>query len=381
MKVSLLFSDIKQNLFHVFSNDCEYRIGYEQFLKDNRIKEDCTFLEYSIFDYPFENSLDEEHENKVVVEQVKQLQACLNELKGPPLDKEPGLDLLKKRDSRAELGSAGGEAESRSQKKLQTAEEEERKARLVMNKFVGMDAVGPETTAAVESFMSDLDSLVKAALDGSEKKKRSDEELIVLLTTRQLVAKYFCFTDKLYFLEEHFSLVIREKISLSHMTAALQSFRCRGPASSNDLAQLESAIPKLRLFADSLVELIVNPSNFDINSFSSRKGGKSIISVFIFMLKNFLQQSRVLEALYSENSGQNNLRGLIQEDNLRYVADSINCALNFMAYEHFREDSRLASSKLRRLAVPKPQMVTVSGELFGLQGLVQLEKTAERSLS
>ena len=260
------------------------------------------------------------------------------------------------------------------------AEEEERKARQVVNKFVGMEGITSETAAAVEGFIADLDSLLKAALDGSDKKRRTDEEMIVLLTTRQLVSKYFCFTDKMFFLDEHFSLVIRDKISLSNMTAALLSFRNRGLASSNDLSQLDTAIPKLRLFSDSLVELIVNPSNFDINSFSSRKGGKSIITVFIFMLKNFLQQSRVLEALYSENSGQNNIKGLIQEENVRYVADSINCALNFMAYEHFRTDGSLSSSKFHRLSIPKPQVITVSGELFGLQGLVQLEKTAERTL-
>ena len=55
LRVNLIFSDIHPTHFHIFNNDCQYKIEYNKFLSDNMIKETCTFSEYSIFDYPFED--------------------------------------------------------------------------------------------------------------------------------------------------------------------------------------------------------------------------------------------------------------------------------------------------------------------------------------
>lgn len=383
--MNLIFSDIKANTFHVFNNDCEYKIDYDQFVKENRLKESTSFLEYTIFEYPFDDCEESTHQNRIMVELEKINHDNENTKEETPINlfKEDQFlgfnESLRKRDSRPE-SNFPFDFDFR-QKKIKM-DMDDRRLMPVKQKFVGLDRLTYEETSIVDNFVEDINFMIENIVDNLDKKTRTDEDLIVLLTTKELITKYFCFTEKVKFQEEHFSVIMKNKILMTCMLERLSGLLKKGNVQSNEPNTQDNGLSAIKQLADSLIDLIVNPSNFDLNSFKSKRAGKSVITVFIFMVKNFIQQARVLDAIYSENGSQNQLNGLIQEQNIRYITQTINSALNFMAFEHFRNHP-LSSSRAKMMFDSISRANRQSSDLYGSQmgrgpGILNLGRNSDR---
>ena len=51
---------------------------------------------------------------------------------------------------------------------------------------------------------------------------------------------------------------------------------------------------------DNLMDLLLNPATFD-SSINLHKQGRSIINLYIFLIKSFFQQIRILKTMYCED--------------------------------------------------------------------------------
>ena len=158
--------------------------------------------------------------------------------------------------------------------------------------FKGLDS---EQIRSVEVFLSDLDNLIREVSNRSNHDPRRDEDLIILITLKHFVTRYFNSPNEPTFSSDVIAKLMKAKINTNEMIMVLSSIKFRDKNSDMILVTVKQ-------FNDIFLELIINPNSFKSNQISFFRGGKSIINIFIFLIKNFFQQIRIMKSIYIEDA-------------------------------------------------------------------------------
>lgn len=345
LKVSLVFSDIQPNIFHVFSNDCPYKVDYENFLKDNFIKEKSTFNEYSIFDYPFESMTDQE--SKIVVDPPKDKQETeLLMGKAHQFETEKKETSLKKREPLRSGNKGGSNVKATSQVPIVLTFDATDKMMIIPKmmenegpiqrkmsgselqsfkyKFLGLEGLSQDQKCQAENFIADLDIKLLSHFEDVENKGQPDEESINLLIGRTFLLRYFGFSQENK-QEDHMTYLMRSLIDFGSMLSCIQSIR--ELSVSTDQYSL-----KLRQLSNVLINALVNPFGFEVGSLTSLRAGKPIFPLVGFLIRSLLQQIRLLDSMHSgEKTAYGELGAFISSENFQYVEVLIASAFNIIS--------------------------------------------------
>lgn len=161
----------------------------------------------------------------------------------------------------------------------------------IPKRYGGLDL---DQIKCIEFFMLEVDKLLSIVSNKENKDPRRDEDLITLMALRQFVARYFAGdsdSDNIY-------KIMRSKIKVSEMIMVLSSlkFKDKNP---------DMILVTVKQFTDIFLELVVNPASFKASQINFYRGGKCIINIFIFLIKSFFQQSRIMRSIYSDDFMKN----------------------------------------------------------------------------
>lgn len=343
LKVSLVFSDIQPHTFHVFSNDCAHKVDYEAFLRENFIKEQSTFHEYSIFDYPFETVGDQD--SKVVVGPVYERQE-LNELLSRPHLSDKKDNNLKKREPAKASTKAGTSIKTSSQVPIVLTFDatDKNKSKTLVSvpepkllqapclpelstykyKFLGFEAIPAEHKVATEGFISDLDTKLSVHLEDVDKKGQADEETVLMLMARCFLLKFFGFSNGEKG-QDHITELLRSLVDVESMVNCVHILK--ELVMAND-----GLLQKLKQFNNILINALIKPDSFDNSLLVSLRGGKSIEPVVSFYLRSLLQQVRLLDSMNSgEKTAIGDIGSFITFENYDYVDKIVAAVFNIIA--------------------------------------------------
>ncbi len=141
---------------------------------------------------------------------------------------------------------------------------------------------------SVEIFVQELDNLIQ--ITSLKRDPRRDEDLIVLMTLKQFVNRYF--TDNTLG-GDGIARTMRNKIPINDMIMMLSSIKFKDK--NNDMI-----LVTVKQFDDIYLELLINPSGFKTSHINYYRCGKGIVNVYIFMLMNFFQQIRNMRNIFVE---------------------------------------------------------------------------------
>lgn len=150
-----------------------------------------------------------------------------------------------------------------------------------------------EQVKSIDNFMNEVDSLVSNTISKTNKDPKLDEDLILLITLKQFVARYFGSVGSFSPSQDHIARLMREKVKINDMLLVLSSIKFKDKHSDMILVTVKQ-------FDDIFLELIINPNTFKAGQINFYRGGKNIVNTFIFLIKNIFQQIRVLKSIYYE---------------------------------------------------------------------------------
>lgn len=308
VKVSLLFSDLIDS-FHYFSNEPDARIEIDPKLTKGK-KDPRNLYTYNLDDYPFDVSLDGQNKDARLEEKLNEGFRASDYLGKRQSLPEFRLELLRLQNPGAEDLQPSNNTSSQklnipsflciptSEKKVmegppktQPVSQPEEPTAQSSNPYKFLDQ---EQMKAVEFFMKELDLMTEETLSRNVKDPRRDEDLILLSMLRHFVLRYFDQNPDSGLEMNVISRTMRAKISVGEMIMMLSSIKFKDKNSDMILVTMKQ-------FIDIFLELIINPANFKSNSINFYRGGKSIVNIFVFMLKNYFQQVRIIKSLYCED--------------------------------------------------------------------------------
>ena len=343
LKVNLVFSDIQPSVFHVFANDCAYKIEYDKFLNENFIKEKSVFHEYSIFDYPFEVIGDQE--TKVIVEPVIQ-RLDYNEFMG---NNKKNLETirdtnLKKREPFKNTLKGGSSVKSTTQVPIVLTFDSEKlnnnqkychsdvKENQIENisdlpsykhKFLGFYTAPQEQKLIVESLLQVLNNRIRDNLTETDKRVKLDEHSVLFLIGRLFLHKYFGFSfcrER----EDHITTLLRHHIDFSSMVECMRLL-------NESAATQEIFDTKMTNFNNIMLGVLTNPASFDITSLASLRGGKCTGTLVSFIIRSLLQQVRLFDCMHSgEKNITADINAFVNLKNHLYVEKLIDSLLNIV---------------------------------------------------
>lgn len=328
--MQLLFSDIEENTFHVFSNDCANNFNFEEFMKKNAIQEEARFYSYSIFDYPFE-TIGEESQQVTVPKVHPDELSLVKRAKLEPLEEIQESTPLKR-------VKVEGMTEIADDKFDLDKKPMSRTALFFQNSVTG-DTKEGDVKFKLEKFITEIDGTIKTILELNHPKKQPDDDILTLLIAKLFSTSYINSSDYATsnHSNDHLSKLLTTYLPMPVMIDYLENRKQKifGGHDSGFLG-------KVRPLSDSLTELIMSPTMFNPSTFGSARPGKSPSSIFCYCIQTFLQQIRVMDAMFSYEERNDGIKGLISLDNLKYVGEIIKCTLNLIAYERFKGRSRPA---------------------------------------
>lgn len=150
--------------------------------------------------------------------------------------------------------------------------------------------------------MVEVDKLSQVVASKENRDPRRDEDLITLMALKQFVRNYFVGDP----LSDQVCRIMKSKIKVNEMIMVLSSlkFKDKNP---------DMLLVTMKQFTDIFFELIVNPESFKTSQINFYRGGKSIINVFIFLIKGYFQQVRIMRSIYSDELAKNDVLHLFEE--------------------------------------------------------------------
>ena len=172
-----------------------------------------------------------------------------------------------------------------------------------------LKGLDPEQARSVEFFMGEIDGLLTEISSKNNRDPRRDEDLVILLTLKEFVSRYFQSPTEPALSSDNIARMMRSKIAVNEMIMVLSSikFKDKNP---------DMILVTVKQFNDIFLELIINPAGFKTNQISFFRGGKSIINIFIFLIKNYFQQIRIMKSIYIEDSVQSETAYLFHDENI-----------------------------------------------------------------
>lgn len=162
-----------------------------------------------------------------------------------------------------------------------------------------MDA---DQARCIDFFMVEVDKLSEVVASKENKDPRRDEDLITLMALKQFVRNYFLGDPG----ADNVCRIMKSKIKVNEMIMVLSSlkFKDKNP---------DMLLVTMKQFTDIFFELIINPESFKTSQINFYRGGKSIINVFIFLVKGYFQQVRILRSIYSDELPKNDVLHLFED--------------------------------------------------------------------
>jgi hypothetical protein len=159
-----------------------------------------------------------------------------------------------------------------------------------------------EQVKCIDFFMVEVNKLISVIANKENKDPRRDEDLITLMSLKQFVVRYF--TGDL--LIDNITKLMRSKIKVNEMIMVLSSlkFKDKNP---------DMILVTVKQFTDIFLELIINPGSFKTSQINFYRGGKCIINIFIFLIKGYFQQVRIMRSIYCEEMMQNDVVHIFSE--------------------------------------------------------------------
>lgn len=187
-------------------------------------------------------------------------------------------------------------------------------------RYCGLDI---DQIKCIEFFMVEIDKLLNIVSSKENKDPRRDEDLITLMALRQFVARYFAGDSA----TDNINKLMRSKIKMSEMIMVLSSlkFKDKNP---------DMILVTVKQFTDIFLELVVNPASFKTSQINFYRGGKCIINIFIFLIKSYFQQARIMKSIYSDDFMKNEVVHLfIGKDVLELLKMIVDATIELAATE------------------------------------------------
>lgn len=337
LKVQLIFSDIENtSTFHSFVNECPRNVHMNSFVSDNKIHDDCTFYDYSIFDYPFE-SIGADSQ-KLHVKGLPRVDEIAELGKRQRIDADL-IDAVPNRDERKRTKTT--------HTKLDTGfyKPEDEHAEPALNHYTS------------EAHLEKLLDMFLRKPDIPEESNtlwRSNDEQTVIMASAKLFLRAFFGQDA-----DHLSTVLKQFVPVSQMKEMLKMV--------NQTGSPKSAAEKLRSYVYFLTELVVNPSAYDPTGSAPLKSAEAFSTVFGFFTRQTIQNIRLLDGLYS-GERRRPCAKLITFDSLPYVETMLWAFFNLLLFERLRESHALKrlsdqpeKTEILGMSLPPPLSVHQSG--------------------
>ena len=183
-----------------------------------------------------------------------------------------------------------------------------------------------EQLKSYDHFMGEMDSMVKEITSKNYKDPKRDEDLIQLLSLKQFIHRYFGPKDSTF---EHdlISRILRTRVSIHDMILVLSSIKYKDKG-------IDMTLVTVKQFNDILLEILVHPSSFKTNQINFFQSGKNIVNVYIFMLKSFFQQMKVIKSIYCEDfPGVDTQHSFQHPVSVEILTSIITSVLELMAFE------------------------------------------------
>ena len=140
-----------------------------------------------------------------------------------------------------------------------------------------------------ESFMSGVDNLMETTLKPSNKDIKRDEDVVSLVLLRHIIHRYFSSDST-----DAIGSIMRSKIKEEDLLSCISNIRFKDK-------NPDMILIVVKQMNDNLLEAIINPSTFN-SQIDIQKAGKSLVNIFIFLVKNFYQQVKTMRSIYCEES-------------------------------------------------------------------------------
>lgn len=183
-----------------------------------------------------------------------------------------------------------------------------------------------EQLKSYENFMAEMDSMVKEITSKNYKDPKRDEDLIQLLSLKQFIHRYFGPKDST-FDQDFISRILRTRVSIHDMILVLSSIKYKDKG-------IDMTLVTVKQFNDILLEILIHPTSFKTPHINFFQSGKNIVNVYIFMLKSFFQQMKVIKSLYCEDfAGVDTQHSFQHPVSVEILASIITSVLELMAFE------------------------------------------------
>lgn len=181
-----------------------------------------------------------------------------------------------------------------------------------------------EERSVVESFTKGMESIIDQTITHNNRNTKRDEDMIVLLLLRDMIRRYYTKDDSI-------GSMMREKVVNSEIIRLIDSIRFKDKSSDMILVMLKQ-------MNDNLLELILNPSSFN-SEISLQKSGRSLINIFIFLIKNYFQQIKIMKGIYCEDSSMVDVSYMFNREMYRFLDRCIILSLDICGMDRSNNNS------------------------------------------
>ena len=174
-----------------------------------------------------------------------------------------------------------------------------------------------------ESFLAGVDNLMETTLKPSNKDIKRDEDVVSLVLLRHIIHRYFS-TD----ISDAIGSLMRSKIREEDLLSSISNIRFKDK-------NPDMILIVIKQMNDNLLESIINPSTFN-SQIDIQKAGKSLVNIFIFLVKNFYQQIKTMRSIYCEESASAESHFLFSTDTINSLKLIVGISLDLCQQETSR---------------------------------------------
>lgn len=190
--------------------------------------------------------------------------------------------------------------------------------------------IDSEQVSALDSCLVELDYLINSTANRMNCSRTKDEDLITLITLENIVREYSSYQGDSS-LSTPLSRLLWSKIAVKDMMLLLCSLKFKDK-------NLDMIIVHIKQYNDVLLELLINPSQFQKSHINFYKVGKSIVYMHIFLLKNLFQDFRFLVQPFRESTTASpEPNSLFSPENLSQLREIVLSSLNLYILEEAGE--------------------------------------------
>ena len=164
------------------------------------------------------------------------------------------------------------------------------KTNSMLMSFKGAD---PSQLKTVREYLEGLEEVYREIVKPAYKDPKKDEDLVHVILQKELVTRYF--SSQGADPPELVGGIMRSKVTISDMVSFLSRVRFKDKHSDMILVMLKQ-------MNDILLELVMNSSTGSMNIAGIEKNNVSLVNMFVFFIKNFFQQVKIMKGVFTNES-------------------------------------------------------------------------------